>query len=169
MANYKDLTLDRVKSLLRYDAETGIFYWITRRSGARADGIAGTPMSAGYLSIGIDRHRILAHRLAWFVHYGRWPEGVIDHIDKDRTNNRIANLREATRSQNAFYAPKPKNNTSGFKGVVRNRSARKNARWIAQITINQKTVYLGSFDTPEEAHAAYAEKSKMMNGEFHHD
>ena len=100
-----DLTAERLRELLNYDPDTGEFRRCTSRGGAAAGTLAGCPGGPGsYRIIRVDRVIFLAHRLAWLHSYGVWPTKDIDHIDGDKTNNRIANLREATRAQNVMNA-----------------------------------------------------------------
>jgi hypothetical protein len=156
-------TQARLKELLTYNPETGEFRWSTTpRKGVRAGGIAGNILSTGH-RIRIDRLEYKAHRLAWLWVYGRWPQDDIDHINGDPTDNRIANLREATDSQNLGNSKRRADNTSGFKGVAR--SSAKAEKWRAHL----QGQYLGSFDTKEEAHAAYVAKARELYGEFAND
>lgn len=105
-------------------------------------------------------HRvILARMLGRELVKGEW----VDHINGNGLDNRRENLRLSTIAQNAFNKGKHSNNTSGYKGVSWNKFA---GRWVAQITIDGKNKYLGYFDTPEEAHAAYCAKAKELHGEF---
>lgn len=92
---------------------------------------------------------------------GEWPADMIDHKNRDRTDNRWENLREATRSQN--NANRRASSTHGFKGATFNR---RQGRWMAQTKVNGKRVYLGYYDTPEEAHAAYVAAAERYFGEF---
>ncbi len=164
------ITLKRLKELLDYDQDTGFFTWRTLRPGrSPMGGIAGSVRKNpkdpcfGYRFIRIDHFRTGAHRLAWFYVYGRWPKGDLDHRDMVRDNNRISNLREATRGQNMANAKRPRHNTSGYKGATFNRQS---GRWTAQIQYNSKNLVLGSFDTAEEAHEAYCQAGKRLFGEF---
>ena len=112
------LSAEKLKTALSYNRETGIFVWKYWRGGtAVANSIAGTVSSNGYIRINLFRKNRLAHRLAWLYEYGYFPENDIDHINRDRADNRISNLREATRSCNMRNAKNLKNNTSGVKGV----------------------------------------------------
>lgn len=123
--------------------------------------LAGCLRPNGYRTIAVDREVNLAHRLAWLLVYGEWPDGDLDHINGERDDNRIVNLRLATRAQNNMNARRPCSNTSGYKGASFCRG-----KWDARIGIDGKDVYLGSFDTPEEAHAAYANAASKVFGEF---
>lgn len=156
-----NITRARVLELLTYDPETGVFRnRVFRSSVAKIGDIAGCRHNMGYWKIRIDRHYILAHRLAWFYVHGTWPK-EIDHINGDRGDSRLANLRIATHSQNMAnkkcYAP----NLTGFRGVHK-----KLNRFVAYISVNNKRVHLGSFKTPEDAHAAYLAALPRYHGEF---
>lgn len=173
---------ENIRSLLHYDPLTGIFTWLRRTAdmfdasatrsaehickiwNARyAEKITGCPNGHGYLAIIIGRINYDAHLLAWLYMTGEWPVNLVDHEDRDPANNRWENLREATRSENAVNSPIRANNTSGFKGACRGKGHKK---WQANIRAYGKLHYLGYFNTPEEAHAAYAEASKRLHGEF---
>jgi len=148
------LTQSRLKELLHYDPETGVF---TRRVdvtyNARAGDVAGTQMTVGYLSVGLDGCRYSCHRLAWLYMHGVWPSTHIDHIDGVRTNNRIVNLREANDAQNhQNRRAARKDSKSGLLGVSWHQHSR---GWAACITTGGKSRHLGVFDTPELAHEAY--------------
>lgn len=164
-----DLTAEYVRSILHYDPETGVFVWKSRpdirpSANARREGkVAGCVDPYGYQRIGVDGHRYFGHRLAWLHTHGEWPKGQLDHIDGNRANNRIANLRIATTAQNAANSRAHRDNRSGFKGVSWSKVAK---RWIAQISRAGQYRYLGYFDTPEEAHAAYCEAARELHGEF---
>lgn len=158
------LTAKRLREVVSYDPETGHFTWLVSRPRARIGGRAGGlgPGCGGYWCITIDRRRYVAHRLAWLYMTGAWPRTeMIDHINRDRSDNRFANLREATRGQNQVNSGKPSNNSSGFKGV-----RRRYGRWFAQIKKSGKHYHLGYFSTPEEAHRAYCTAAIKLHGEF---
>lgn len=160
----KQATQDRLKELLCYDPSTGVFIWKVDRGGmAKADTVAGTIPKGQYCIISIDSIVYPAHRLAWLYVHGEWPKDDIDHINNNRSDNRISNLREATRSQNLQNASIMSNNTSGYKGVfwIKNKN-----RWSAQIKINGKRRRLGVFKTALDAHKAYCLAAKEGFGEF---
>lgn len=144
------LTQSRLKELMSYDPNTGEFSRKISRGGAKVGDVSGTN-NDGYMQLRVDGKSYKAHRLAWLYVMGRWPDKDIDHINGVRCDNRIVNLREATRAEN-------KQNTrlahadsrSGLLGVVRHRS-----QWQARIGVNGKKLHLGSFETAEAAHAAY--------------
>jgi HNH endonuclease len=157
------LTAERMRELLDYDVETGVFVWKVDRSRTKCGAVAGVLNDKGYRLIGVDDHVYLAHRLAWLHVYGCWPPVEIDHINGFRSDNRLSNLREATRSENRINAKRKNTNTSGFKGVWRPAGRRK---WYANIQIKNSRVYLGSFNTREEAYAAYCVAAAELHGEF---
>ena len=96
-------THDELKQLLRYDSETGVFHWREYRRGMSSSGIAGTKTKEGYCQIAINDKLHFAHRLAWFYVHGVWPRALIDHIDENKLNNAISNLREATHAENVRH------------------------------------------------------------------
>ena len=158
------LTAERLRELLHYDSDTGVFTWrVDRRGGRKAGDVTGARHGRGYVVIGIDNKLYLAHRLAWLWMTGAWPEDKIDHMDLDRANNRFANLRPATESQNKANAPLRRDNTSGFKGVSWHSAVN---RWAAQIHHNKRHYHLGLFDRPEEAHDAYVAAAERLFGEY---
>ena len=154
------LTQQRLKELLVYDPETGVFTWRKDRAdNARRGAIAGSPKSDGYMRLCIDGRRYRAHRIAWLYVTGKWPTKEIDHINGDGLDNRWANLREATRSQNMCNTALRADNKSGFKGVSWVTARRK---WHAQIAGKS----LGHFDNLEAAARAYRKAATERFGEF---
>lgn len=148
-----DVTAARLRELLDYDPLTGVIRWRVNRRRARAGDVAGSAYPSGYIRIKIDSQEYLAHRLCWLYVTGAWPSGQIDHRDGNRSNNRFANLRDATRSVNTQNQRRAQSsNRSGLLGV-----RRCNSRWRATIRIpgEERQRHLGVFDTKEEAHAAY--------------
>jgi hypothetical protein len=151
------ITAEVARQNLKYDPETGEF--VRLRYGSRA----GSIDRYGYLTIGVARRYYFAHRLAWLMVYGDWPSDEIDHINGDPLDNRIANLRLATRSQNLANTKASSRNTSGFKGVAFSKKA---GRWQAYICKDQKQKHLGYFDSPEAAHAAYLSAAEQCFGVY---
>lgn len=154
------LTAERLRELLAYDPNTGVFTWRLGRGRVKAGYVAGAPNGKGYLLIKIDGKNHKAHRLAWLYMHGEWPSSEIDHKDRVKTNNRIQNLRAVTRSENSQNKTLPKNNTSKFRGVYWHKRDR---RWVAKIAINGKRKHLGHFDTAESASAAYLDAAAQMH------
>ena len=116
----------------------------------------------GYYRIELGGRRYFAHRLAWYLHYGEWPSAMIDHINGDRKDNRIANLRLANQSQNSANAKRYSNNSTGYKGV----SERRPGQFRASVRKDGKLRHLGTFSTPEAAYDAYVEAANDLHGSF---
>jgi hypothetical protein len=143
------MTPERLRELLHYSPNTGLFAWALSRRRCRVGGKTGCVAKNGYIVIRLDDTLYLAHRLAWLYQTGKWPAHQIDHINGDRADNRWRNLREVTNAENA-QNKRVKLGKSGFRGV---RS--ENRKWLAEIKVNYKPIRIGLFDTPEEAHQAY--------------
>lgn len=156
------LTQERLKELVHYDPETGVFTRIKKTSNnARIGSPIGVIDTHGYLECSIDSKRYRLHRLAWMYVTGNFPDGEIDHISTVRTDNRFANLRDVSRSVNMQNKREAsKNNKSGFLGVYFHKPLKK---FTAQIRANGKNKHLGFFETAELAHAAYL----LAKREFH--
>lgn len=150
----------KLKAALIYDPETGEFTWIGSRhwKGKKA----GTKSNQGYNRIWFLRRKWAAHRLAWLLHYGEWPSGYIDHINGDRFDNRITNLRVANVAENSRNQMASKRNKLGLKGV----SKKQSGRYCATIHIRGKNHHLGTFPTAEDAAMAYNEAAIEHYGEF---
>ena len=144
------ITLEELQRVLDYCPETGVFRWKERKQGRRS--VAGGKDPGGYIHICINYESYPAHRLAWLYAQGVWPEHQIDHINRNPSDNRIENLREATDAENSQNRSIGRNNTSGYVGVTWNRQAEK---WQAQIVVKGKYKNLGLYDTPEAAYEAY--------------
>lgn len=158
------ITQDRLRELLNYDPETGLFTWKAITSNrVRIGQVAGTALFNGYIQIKLDGAFYKAHRLAWLYVYGVWPADDLDHLNRDRKDNRIANLREATRSQNTANKGARVGSVTGLKGV---RFHRTRAKYQSRITVNYKEIHLGYFDNAEAAHEAYRVASEKFFGEF---
>jgi hypothetical protein len=156
------LTQARLKEVLQYDPETGAFFQrAVTSSRVRIGDRAGSDNGSGYRRISVDGRSYYAHRLAWIYVFGHFPDGELDHKNHNRSSCRIADLREATPRQNKANSKARKHNRSGLKGV-----SKRYHRWRAAIRFNGKSVFLGSFATPEAAHAAYCYVAKRLHGEF---
>lgn len=158
------LNCARLKELLSYDPETGMFTIYARHNWPEREtpGRLGGGLRCPCYVIGIDYRDYLAHRVAWLYMTDQWPS-KIDHIDHDRFNNKWSNLREATASQNLANRPAQTNNTSWFKGVSWSKQKQK---WRAQICVMRTRKHLGVYATPEAAHMAYVTAAKAYFGEF---
>jgi len=159
----KHLTQERLKEVLDYNPETGIFVWkVQNGKRIKAGDIAGSVNKRGYTVIGVDLNLCRAHRLAWFYMYGKWPDDQIDHINGQRSDNRICNLRDVTNqvnSQNLKQATRVKSSTS-YLGVYK---TRKSKPWRAQISVDKKARHIGYYKTPEEANEAYLKAKRMLH------
>ncbi|WP_313010956.1 HNH endonuclease signature motif containing protein [Brevundimonas sp.] len=156
------ITQQELKEYLSYDENTGKFIWLKTNFKGR---VAGNVTSEGYINICVKRKIYKAHRLAWFYVHGVWPKDQIDHKDRKRANNAIKNLREATGSENMWNSAAQKNNKSGFKGVS---WCKRTKKWIAFLMFNKKNRRLGSFNTKQEAAAAYQGAARVLFGDFAH-
>ena len=158
------LTVEDARAALDYDPVTGVF---TRKGPSfgpqMQEGAQPGHLSRdGYRYIRVKSKRYLAHRLAWFLVHGYWPAEV-DHINLDKDDNRITNLREATRSQNMANASLPTHNTSGVKGVHFDKVS---GRWMAYMMVEKRFKNLGRFDTQEAAQAARELHFRKAFGDF---
>lgn len=161
------LTQQRLKKVLDYDSETGIFRWAaTLRTGVAAGSVAGSPHGntspngSSYITIQVDGVRYLAHRLAWFYVYGVWPNKV-DHKNRIRSNNWIDNLRSTTLTVNQHNRWEAQRSSRiGLIGVKKNGPG-----WSARIKVIGETRHLGTFKTPEEAHSAYLDAKKTLHAD----
>lgn len=155
------LTHERLKEVLDYDPETGIFRWKKRTSNrVKVGDIAGGDNMNGYIRMQVDGKRHYAHHLAWLYFYGSLPENELDHKDGDGENNRIENLRDATHAQNSQNQPLRSTNTSGHHGVSWS-SARN--KWEAYIWKNGKKHNLGLFNDKSSAAAEYLANKERLH------
>jgi len=167
-----------LRKLLRYDPESGKLFWRprdvslfkaehdcrrwnTRFANKPAGGING----CGYILLGLLGRKFFAHRVAWTIHHGAWPADQIDHINGDKEDNRLVNLREATSQENLKNQKMPCNNTSGVMGVYWHKPT---ANWRARIMVGRKYISLGYFDDFEDAAAARAKAEIEYNFHTNH-
>lgn len=156
-----EISREKIKEFLSYNAETGDFTWIkTNLQRAVAGAKAGSKGTLGYITIGLDGAKLYAHRLAWIYVYGYCPK-LVDHINRDKSDNRIANLRAATHNQNLANADHSKRaNPESAVGVVKPKGGLR--RWRARVG----KIHIGYFDTLEEAVQAREAMRREMFGEF---
>lgn len=155
------LSLERLREVLEYDPKTGLFRWkITLSSRAPAGRPAGFHMKNGYIGIAIDNVDYYAHRLAWFTTYERWPFQV-DHINCQKSDNRISNLRETNFVGSSVNRPRRKDNTSGATGIHFDKSRQK---WL----VNVGHKFHGRFDSKDEAVVHRKKMAALTYGEFCH-
>jgi hypothetical protein len=152
--------LEYIRQILDYNPETGDLVWKERRSlRVNAGDLAGFIRKSGYRFIKIDGRGFMAHRLAWALAHGRWPAEDIDHINGQPADNRLANLREASRSQNCANRTNRGVGKSGIKGIQWHKA---NQKWI--VAVGKK--YVGSFSNIEDAQAAYRRVAEELYGQF---
>lgn len=159
MAEY--VTAERLRELLDYDPATGVFRRRTSPNKRYPAGSVAGCNSRGYRVIMIDDILYRAHRLAWLYVHGEWPKEEVDHINGDTSDNGIANLREATHSQNMRNVRVKKTNKIGLKGVSHD-----DRGYRARIWTSRGEVHLGRFRTSDQAAAAYADAAQRYFGEF---
>jgi hypothetical protein len=155
----KGLPLSWWQARFSYDPDTGVITGPRSQQKPRPDGYVKV---SAWNGSGTCVH-VFGHRLAWFLAYRQSPPDVIDHINGNPSDNRLANLRPATRTQNLINSKLRVDNSSGFKGVSWNK---KSEKWVAQIQIRGKRHRIGFFDCPREAHHAYMEEARAHYGEF---
>jgi len=155
---------ERLHELFYTDAD-GVLRWrVNHSSRARAGSIAGYVRKNGYRAVCIDGHVYYAHRIAWKTSTGEEPPVYIDHIDGDKLNNRIHNLRETTQSQNGINVHKNRrNNTSKLHGVSRRK---RRGKWRARLKVNYCGFYLGSFDDLIVAALVYDRATLAVFGDY---
>lgn len=154
--NDDSLTFERAKELLEYEPEAGELRWL---KGKHAGVIAGCPNDRGYLRVMIDQRSHKAHRLAWLLANGEWPQAHIDHINRNRSDNRLGNLRVATTSENRQNEHGPHaNNKVGVRGVRAS-----GAKYTATITAQGRVRHLGTFASIDEAQRAYEQARHRLH------
>jgi len=154
------LTYERLHEVLRYDPDTGEFWWVERLRGRSRCKPAGHTMPIGYRIITIDLKQYLAHRLVWMYVYGYFPEGDIDHVDRDRGNNRLYNLREVSRACNIRNSKRSKSNTSGICGVY---WFGKGKVWRAFVVVDGEKIHLGEYKDFANAVCARLAAEQSLN------
>jgi hypothetical protein len=161
------ISAERVREVLNYDPETGLLTWKAPKAHNVSIGdVAGYINRGGYRRISVDDKEYQAHRLAWLYVHGSFPAALLDHINGDRADNRIANLRNASSSENHRNSGMYKNNTTGFKGVAYHAHS---GRWRAETLFNGVRRSLGYYPSAEEAGAAYQAFAKANFGEFYRE
>ena len=144
------ITQSKLKEVLHYNKDTGIFTWVKSGRGIPKSKQAGTTHPSGYIIIRINRKDYLAHRLTWLYINGEWPQNNIDHLNGIKDDNRIENLRNCTQLQNM------QNLEIHRSGKLVGASFFKHAnRWASQIQIKGKRIHIGYYKTEFEAHEAY--------------
>jgi len=156
------ITADELRECMRYEPDTGRFYW-RKYCGPRAlpGNEAGSLNPTGYIKITIRGIQYPRSKLAWLYTYSKWPTPFIDHINRERSDDRIINLRQATRGQNNRNTKMRSNNTTGVKGVIVNRG-----KFMVRINIRGKSIYIGRYDDLDDASQAYQIAATKYHGSF---
>lgn len=156
------LTAARLREVVDYDPTTGVFRWKEKKKGWRVVGaVAGTSFPNGYRFIGIEGYRFLGHRLAWLYATGEWPKDEIDHINGDKSDNRIANLRPVTRQQNNWNGAVRAQSTSGHRHIFRKRT-----KWAVRILAGTKSKFHGVYVDLATAIAVRDVQVAHLRGEY---
>jgi hypothetical protein len=150
--------VERLRSLFRYEPDTGNIYWVAAGKGRIKKKPAGTRLHSGYIGILVDGQRIMAHRIAWALRFGFFPTDQIDHVNGDKADNRLTNLREATNSQNGKNQKRKVSNRSGIAGVSFDAA---NNKWRACIKVDGRQINLGRFRSIDDA-AEVRRKAEMQ-------
>lgn len=156
--------LEKARAVLDYDPETGAMTWrASPANNVRVGDEVGSVNSEGYRGTKLNGRHVTVHRLAWLLMTGEWPDDQIDHINGNRADNRWRNLRQASARENASNTRTRQ--ASGYRGVYPNPRC-KRKKWCATIRADGRCVYLGGYETPEAAAAAYDAAAKQIRGEF---
>lgn len=185
MSASKILDAALLHNILYYNRKSGKLFWKPRTTEMFIDGKQSATKNCaiwngkyagkeaftakngrGYFHGNILGFTVVAHRVAWAMEYGAWPEVNVDHIDGDKANNKISNLRHATQSENQMNRPKPSQNSSGVKGVY---WCSRDNRWIAKLALNRRSLHIGSFIDLDDAHQAIKSARKRFHGAFAKD
>lgn len=158
------LTQARLRELLHYDPDTGLFTWrVDRPPRAKAGDSPQSPTKRGYLRASIAGRLHYLHRLAWLYVHGVWPTGVIDHVNGNPSDNRIENLRDVSHAVNLQNLRKARSDSTT--GLIGAQPAGATGRYVARIYVDNRNLSLGRFDSAEEAHSAYLiAKRKLHEG-----
>ncbi|MBP8289312.1 MAG: HNH endonuclease [Chromatiaceae bacterium] len=159
-----ELTAERARALLSYNPLTGELHWLKSGTGRKPNLLAGGKHPDGYTQTSIDNRKHLNHRIAWLIAYGDWPSRELDHINGVKNDNRLANLREVSRTTNCENQLRARadNMSCGLLGVYAKKGVTR-VRNLAYIQVNGKRVHLGSFATPEEAHQVYLAAKRRLH------
>jgi hypothetical protein len=137
-------SIGQLKDLLDYNPSTGVVSWKVKRGKVKPGMEAGAPDAHGYRQINVGGRVLKTHRVAWALHYGEWPAGNMDHINHDRQDNRLSNLRVVTTQENNKNRSAMGDNTSGHMGVGFHKQT---GKWRAYIGVDGRQIYLGLFDS----------------------
>lgn len=165
----KHITNDYLKEVLKHDIDTGNFIWVKKtspKSRVNIGEIAGNLNNDGYRRIKLNGKKYQEHVLVWFYHYGKFPNEFLDHVDGDKANNRLENLRECSQGENNRNRAIASNNTTGFRGVT---FCKQNGKFKATAHFNGEKIHLGYYITDLEASDVVEYNTKLLHGEFYKD
>ena len=154
-----------VEKLLSYDPASGSFFHRVGHRDVKPGDIAGCLGRQGYIHLKIKGKRYFAHRVAWLLTYGHWPVGDTDHINQNKSDNRIENLREATRSQNKMNHPARRDSLTHCRGIT---PRPQHGNYQVRIQVNGKRLHIGVFKQLADAARAYDEAAKRYHGDFNY-
>ena len=155
---------DILSEYLSYSADNGNLKWIKSPcNSVKIGSVAGVTKAEGYIRVTFKGELYYAHRLAWFLFYGKWPSGDIDHINRDKSDNRISNLRDVSHKDNCRNQKLRATSTTGFNGV-----SLSGGKWEAKVCVDGKTIHLGKFDSVSDAVKARAEADVKYGFHFNH-
>lgn len=168
MRHYKnDIAIEELRKIIKYDPLTGEFTRIKTKSlKIKTPCKAGRINHLGYCVIGINKKIHLGHRIAWALHHNKWPDQDIDHINRNPSDNRITNLREAKPTENLLNRDKQKNNKSGYKNVSWSKTMNK---WIVRMRVNKKDCIIGYYSDINEANKTAISVRKLIQNNFNFD
>lgn len=159
-----EIPVSVLKEVFTADFDAGILLWKKKVSRRVCIGDeAGTKRPSGHLYVQLNKKHLGVHRIMWAMYYGEWPSKLIDHKNRNPADNKIINLRLATKSQNGFNRAVNRKSTTGVKGVFLNK---KTGAYKVQIRVNKKTHYLGLYKDIDAAKNAYITASKEYHGEY---
>lgn len=157
----ENLSVDYLKERINYNQDVGSFTWSENSDVRFALKTAGYVNDKGYLVVSVHGTRYYAHRLAWAITHGYFPKFMIDHIDGNKLNNKISNLREVTASQNQWNQIKPNSRSkTGYLGVSIDLASQK---YVASIRKNKKKIHIGRFECAIDAHNAYLKMKREIH------
>lgn len=153
------LTIERLKEVMSFDGTLGRFIWLKNYQSRFIGQVAGNDHPNGYRTVMIDGIRYMEHRLVWFYFHGKWPINIIDHIDLNKSNNKIENLRDVSHSFNC------QNQNKGHAGTLTGVLGTSicNGKFIAQIVVDGRKIHLGRFDSVEKASDVYIEAKRRLH------
>ena len=150
----------RLKELVSYSPDSGVFTWIAIRQGVKRGSVAGSVTNKGYVAIRVDGNLFMAHRLAWLYVHDRWPRDQIDHINGKRSDNRIANLRECLSAENQQNMKRRSDNSSGLTNVCWHSQA---GKWRSYITVGGVQRSLGLYTDRADAYRAFERAKRELH------